>query len=111
MGAPHHSGGSRPYCQSGDSRNPESFVQFLAGSIKDSGLRIQSGVAIERPRGKTNPRRHARRPHSPRRGSPTVTPGSPHRHARSPLSGRPHHSGDSRPNCHWSGISGRMTRE
>jgi len=44
-----------PHCHSGDSRNPESFVQFLVGPIKacprpragDAGLRIQSGVAAK----------------------------------------------------------------
>jgi len=42
-----------------------------SGQIKDSGLRIQSGVAIERLRGKTNLRRHAR-------SLPTATPMGPH---------------------------------
>ena len=59
---PHLNRRARPNCHSGNSRNPESFVQFLIGPIKDSGLRIQSGVAIERLRGGTNPRRLVRLP-------------------------------------------------
>ena len=39
-----------PHCHSGGNRSPESFVRFLDKLIKDSGLRIQSGVAIERVR-------------------------------------------------------------
>ncbi|MDD9856187.1 MAG: hypothetical protein OXU88_08425, partial [Gammaproteobacteria bacterium] len=31
---------ARSYCHSGDSRNPESFVRFCAGAIKDSGFLI-----------------------------------------------------------------------
>ena len=61
-----------------------------ARPIKDSGLRIQSGVAIERLRGKTNPRRHGRSPPRKRQPHPhRHAHGLPYRYARAPHSPRP----------------------
>jgi len=97
-------------CHSGGNRSPESpargrghaFVEFLTELIKDSGLRIRSGVAIGRLRDETSPRRHVPAAmlavlpnyHPPARGRGQAwrldSRGTLTRHARVLLSGRTH---------------------